>query len=205
MRILNRNYQKTMLDIVDGVKVEGDKVHIYGRILRFNVFGEEKASLYHYLIHDAQTGNIISEHSWKKLERLAPIDWVLYSILGIVSAGAGLIPILRRVTPSGRLRIKNSEIYNRNVAVYMHNDLAYWRERAEKIPVYQGSIDEVAEELGVQLKRVDTNNPIKYIRAEDHFLLRVNAFLMGADAVVHSQPGSSIGTPVKIIKRKRAK
>jgi len=56
--------------------------------------------------------------------------------------------------------------------------------------------------LGFALERVDTKDPKTYIAAEDTFYLRVKAHLMGADAIVHYQPGSAIGTPVKYAKNK---
>ena len=201
MTILNRYYQGTRPDRVEGVKVEGDKVQIYGSTRRINVITREegKRRLY-YIVHDAQTGNIISEHSWKELERLDGVIDYVYSALCCMG-----IPIIKRLTQSGKSRMRDTEIYYANSAHAQREDLAYWRAKADKIPVYQGSIDEVAAELGAKVQRVDTRSPIKHIQAEDNFELRVNSYLEGANAVVHYQPGSSIGTPVKVTKRRRGK
>ena len=65
-------------------------------------------------------------------------------------------------------------------------------ENIKDVRVYQGSLENV--------ERVDTGNPETFIRASDTFGLRVKAYLLGADAVVEYQPGSSIGTPVKFKK-----
>jgi len=65
------------------------------------------------------------------------------------------------------------------------------------IRVFQGSIDEVALDICRPLQRVDTDSPETFIRASDTNQLRFMAYRLGADLVVHYQPGSSIGTPVK--------
>ena len=44
-----------------------------------------------------------------------------------------------------------------------------------------------------------------FMQQADDFWLRVDAFCLGADAVVHYQPGSAIGTPVKFVKNEKVK
>ncbi len=65
------------------------------------------------------------------------------------------------------------------------------------IRLYQGSIKEVERDLDTVLTRVDTKKPETYLHAENPLMLRVRAHLLGANAVVHYQPSSAIGTPVK--------
>jgi hypothetical protein len=72
-------------------------------------------------------------------------------------------------------------------------------EKVKGIKIFQGTIAEVEAELNVALKMIDTGKPEKFIKATDTFWLRAKARRIGADAIVHYQPGSSIGTPVQII------
>jgi len=77
---------------------------------------------------------------------------------------------------------------------------ANWREtvgKASSVRVYQGGMEEVERETGRQLERVDTGRPETFIREYDSFWLRLSAYRKGADAIIHCQPGSSIGTPVR--------
>jgi len=72
--------------------------------------------------------------------------------------------------------------------------------------VYQGSIDEVSKDLGKKLARVDTGKPETFIRIPSteniNLKLRLRAKELGADAIVHYQPISAIGTPVRFVDAK---
>jgi len=75
-------------------------------------------------------------------------------------------------------------------------------ELADPIKVYQGSIGEASNELDRPLERVDTGKPETFIRHGDRspnalLFLRAHTALLGGNAVVHYQPGSAIGTPVR--------
>ena len=74
------------------------------------------------------------------------------------------------------------------------NDIA---EKIKDIRLYQGTLEEVQQDIGKPLERVDTGKPETYLQKDDPFWLRVEAYLLGANAVVHYQPGSAIGTPVR--------
>ena len=50
-------------------------------------------------------------------------------------------------------------------------------------------------------ERVDTGSSNQFIKAENLRDLRIRALELGADAIVHYQPGSAIGTPVKYIRK----
>lgn len=71
-------------------------------------------------------------------------------------------------------------------------------EKIKDIRIFQGTIKEVERDLGVPLERVDTGKSETFIKAESDYFLRTEAYRAGADLIVHYQPGSSIGTPVKI-------
>ncbi len=79
-------------------------------------------------------------------------------------------------------------------------------ESVKDIRVYQGTIDEVSEDLGKELERVDINQPETFIQAPDsknkNLALRLLAKYLGADAIVHYQPGSALGTPVRFVDKK---
>lgn len=80
------------------------------------------------------------------------------------------------------------------------------KESVKDIKVYQGSIDEVSKDLGEELERVDTGEPETFIRAysdiDRNLKLRLIAKKLGADAIVHYQPESFVGTPVKFVDKK---
>jgi hypothetical protein len=82
-------------------------------------------------------------------------------------------------------------------------------DKIKDIRLYQGGLEEVAAVLGKELELVDTGKPQTFIKVEkrdgsyasilpDTDWLRLEAFKLHADAVIHYQPGSAIGTPVRI-------
>jgi len=75
-------------------------------------------------------------------------------------------------------------------------------EKIKNITVYQLSLEEVERSLGIKLQLVDTGKPEKFLDAESEYYLRAEAYKAGADIVVNFQKGSSVGTPVKIVKNK---
>jgi|SRR3989338_1865734 len=106
------------------------------------------------------------------------------------------------LTPCSRRERQYAKDYKSKVEQYRAENLWDIQKKVKDIRVYQGTIDELQIELGKSLKRVETRNPETFLKAKDTFWLRVHAYLLGADAVVHYQPGSSIGTPVKYINQK---
>lgn len=80
---------------------------------------------------------------------------------------------------------------------FRERNLADIVEKIKPIRLYQGTLEEVERDLGQPLERVDTGRPETYIQEQGPFWLRVEAYLLGANAVVHYQPGSAIGTPVR--------
>ncbi len=87
--------------------------------------------------------------------------------------------------------------FNSKALFFRDQNLANIAERIKPIRLYQGTMEEVERDLGRPLERVDTGKPETYIQKKDPFWLRVEAYLLGANAVAHYQPGSAIGTPVR--------
>ena len=99
--------------------------------------------------------------------------------------------------PGIRRRKKLKIEYDYKIFHFEEKNLDDIKEKIKDIKVYQGTVEEVSKELGRPLKRIETNAPETFIKANDTFWLRVKAYLLGANAIIHYQPGSSIGTPVK--------
>jgi len=88
---------------------------------------------------------------------------------------------------------------SRRIETYIQRNLKNAERKIEHIKLYQGSIEEIQKDLGRSVKRLETGKPETFLKEDDTFMLRVRSYLMGADAIVHYQPGSSIGTPVKFV------
>ena len=109
----------------------------------------------------------------------------------------GLYVAYRELTPAQRGRISSRRNFISRARNFEKKNLADIEEKIKPIRLYQGTIEEVERDIGRPLERVDTNLPETYIQREDIFWLRVQTYLLGGDAVVHYQPGSAIGTPVR--------
>lgn len=81
-----------------------------------------------------------------------------------------------------------------------HANMADANQRTQHIRIYQGSMEEVERDLGKPLQRVDLKGPLTYLKAGDDVWLRIQAHNVGADAIIHCQPGSAMGTPVRYVK-----
>lgn len=114
---------------------------------------------------------------------------------GVLSAIT--LTLYDRLPDTKKRRKQTKEFWN------LHDGLAEMNrkdidEKIKNIRIFQGTIEEVERDLGVSLERVETGKSETFIKAESDYFLRVEAYRAGADLVVHYQPGSSIGTPVKI-------
>jgi len=181
------------LNHIDVTRIQNGKLYVLGRNERpcsFDLF-KPRGNLYE-IIHDAATGEIISEYSFKYHDPKA-----LDEAKGCSFLLVGIPFLLNELRPSLRKRREQSKKYFETVVVIERANMADYEAAVKDIRVYQGSIDEVAKELGKELERVDTGKPETYLRERNSFWLRVKANYLGADAIVHSQPGSSMGTPVK--------
>lgn len=182
-----------ILETIDVVRKEDGKVHVFGRS-GGRVFSP--SPYLHYITHDANSGEIIQEDSFKSKDNSDLVFSFTFSLLGV-----GLPFFINELRPSNfKNRRKAREYYNK-VHQFKNANMADLREAVKDIKVYQGTIEEVSEDLGKGLERIDTGKPETFIKGKDTFWLRVKAHIFGADAVVHYQPGSSIGTPVRYINK----
>ncbi len=99
-----------------------------------------------------------------------------------------------------RERRKGMEKYHADVRNYYGANLKDADQRTQHIRIYQGSMEEVESDLGKPLQRVDLKGPKTYLKAPDELWLRIQAHNVGADAIIHCQPGSAIGTPVRYVR-----
>lgn len=166
---------------IDVARVEGDNLHVLG------TKGKEDMGIriFYYEITKNKTSGEVKETYFK--DPLSP-DMLPIQFL---------TALLYNLTPSVWQRWKELKNYNKKFTKYREDNLKDIKNKIKDIRVYQGTIDEVQKELGRPLKRVETNKPETFLQENNPFWLRVEAYLLGANAIVHYQPGSSIGTPVK--------
>lgn len=107
--------------------------------------------------------------------------------------------IVHNLRPSVKGRRNKTIAYFNEVETAKKKNQDDLVEAVKDVRLYQGSIDEVAEDLKTSMERIDTGEPKTYICNDDPFKLRVEAAILGADAVVHYQRGSSMGTPVRFV------
>lgn len=106
--------------------------------------------------------------------------------------------IFKKFAELSYTRKKEKKYYNRQCKLKRLN-LGRLEESVKNIRIYQGTIEEVSEDLGRKLERVDIRGPETFIKEINTLQLRLLAKIVGADAIVHYQPGSSIGTPVRFV------
>ncbi len=194
---------------VDVVRQEGGKIHVFRKIptsfSKYTLMGN-----LNHTIHDANSGEIIEENSSKysqfignahltnKMDK-ASMGFVS-SMMGITIGWNVYSPVFvpwifsRLIDPWAGIR---NEEYFSKVREFKEKNMADLEKAIKDIRIYQGTKDEVSKELETGLERVDTGKPETYLTSNNPFWLRVRAHELGADAVIHCQPGSSIGTPVK--------
>jgi len=112
-------------------------------------------------------------------------------------AGLGAIISSTVLVPSAFRRRRQTKKWEKEILDLRSTNLRDLEDEIKDISLYQGSIREVSDELQRDLERVDTGNSSKYLHTKDPLWLRARAWVLDADAVVHYQPGSATGTPVK--------
>lgn len=188
---MNHKYER--LEEIDVVRKEGNNVHVLGRSGTYECPNRVEPGKYlHHLTYDASNYRVIDEISFKRNEGSLFKFGKFFSFFGI-----GLPFLFYQTTPHAIKNRNLTEWQWTKVNEFQKANLEDLKDAIKDIKIYQGTTEEVEKELGVELKRIDTGKPETFIQGEDSFWLRVKAHLLGADAVVHYQPGSAIGTPVK--------
>lgn len=95
---------------------------------------------------------------------------------------------------------KRNEEFFRHTNLYIDENKKEAQEKTKNIKIYQGPLDEVEKELGKKLEIINTEGPQTFLHTDSVELMVAEAYVLGADAIVHYQPGSAIGTPVKFKK-----
>ena len=196
------------LDTIDVVRTEGDLVHVLGS----QSLSWSRKRLFH-TIHEVNNGNIVQEEIYRSnplaymlptvslIPTMPSMAFFLYSGKESNWVGAGISALTGISLFAASLYYVDKRKFDnpQNNSVYNFQQLNS-RDLSialSEIRLYQGTIDEVERDLGRKLARVDTKKPNTFIRADNDYDLRLKAHLLGADAIVHYQPGSSIGTPVE--------
>ena len=176
-----RGFLESLDDIInqiDVVRVEENSVYVLGR--RWPKLCFEVAK------------NRVSGKVSKTYFRDADCD-IMLLLAKVFSLG------IYNLAPSMKQRKMDKKDYETKVEQYRAANLDDIKDKIKNIKVYQGTIDEVQRELGVQLKMVETGTPETFLKEHNTFSLMIKAYLLGADAIVHYQPNCVAGTPVKFL------
>lgn len=191
--------------IIDVIGRQDSKIHLLGRTrLPPKFFRFSEYALRHD-IFDSSGDYILNKDSWEEYVS-TPLDgncdglnmiWLFGSMftLGMLSISR----VLLDKAPSIQERKNKTEEYWKTVSRFSKINLDELGKKTQKIGVYQGSMDEVSADIDERLERINTGRSVTFIHERDLQSLREEAYLLNSDAIVHYQPGSSIGTPVRFI------
>jgi len=94
--------------------------------------------------------------------------------------------------------------FNKKLEEIRESNIQDIKNRIKDIGIFQGSIAEVEKQIGAELEIISSKEKTwektEFMKEHDIFQLKAHACLAGADAIVHYQTGSALGTPVKIKK-----
>lgn len=152
------------------------------------------ASEYVTLVKDGVNRKIMEESSFKDPHTTRTN---LNGFLSFVTLGAYYFYLSRYV--EGPLEDKKRE-FVRKINYHVHRNFEQITRKIDPIKLYQGGQQEVERMVKKPVEVVETSRPETFLQAQNSFWLRVQAYLAGADAVIHYQPGSSLGTPVRFKK-----
>lgn len=192
--------RRQCLQYPDVVRLEGDKVHILGHTggIKRGIEGDIYTDLRSrdvYLAHvvcNSLTGKVISENYFNGKNDKDILLAIGFSVIGI-----GIPSLINELRPSVLKDGRETTKYIEDVENFQQANLMDLRKKVKDIKLYQGGFSEVSERLRRKLEIVDTGKPETYISAENNFDLRVKAYGLGANAVIHCKSGSSVGTPVR--------
>jgi len=191
--------ERTKLARFDAVGMAGDsRLHVMGAKnvgVAFDTVGDD---LYDE-VSDHFTGERLNVDVFREPGYIfeSPLVCALSTVPGL-----GIPFLIRNLMPSVRKRGEKTRNYWELKREILESHIQALSDLADPVKVYQGSIGEVSNDLDRPLERVDTGNPETFIRRDDRgpdalLFLKAHTALLGGDAVVHYQPGSAIGTPVR--------
>jgi len=165
------------LSYINVAKIESDQIYVLG----YN----RETGLYYEIIKDVLSGEE-SEFSFKNTN-IASTSLAKLCTLGLYALTKGV-----------RNRKKQRKMYYQKAKQYDESNIHLIEDRVKHITIYQGDIAEAEKELG-PLERIDTGSAEKFLKDSSTLNLRIRAYPLGADAIIHyvETLGSCIGTPVK--------
>ena len=174
---------------------------------RINVLGSDGDGYRCYMQeNDASNGELVIRDKFRNA--FVP-NWKNPTEIGFMFLGtvltAGIFPLYSLLPPVIKRRRKTRE-FDAKEKMILEANTKDLEKLAASVKVYQTSMRELSEELGIPIERVETGNEISCLRTtntayggRDNSLLwlRAEAGMLGADALVHYTPGSAIATPVR--------
>lgn len=204
----NRQFLESLdgrLDRILVARKEGDKLHVMGKKGRGSVYFEGERVVVSYpqgglnyvtLERDTSSGEVQESSSldvWSWSNKEKKLAW---STLGI-----GYAIWWTYFSKERKQRVEAEDNFKNKASHYYQQNLDDIRQKVKHIPVLQSPLSEAESRLGQKLDFVETGSADTFIHASELLWLRAKAYLLGADAIVHYQPGSAIGTPVKFKNR----
>ncbi len=165
------------LSSINAAKIESDKIYVLGYNLQTH--------FYYEIIKDVLSGEE-SEFSFKNPDLNSTMLAKLFT-LGLYA-----------LTKSVQNRKMQETMFYQKVNQYHEANNNQIEDMVKHIRVYQGDIAEAEKVLG-HLERVDTRSAERFLKKDGPLSLRIEAYQLGADAIVHygETSDSCIGTPVR--------
>ncbi len=163
---------------IDAIRVDDNSI---------SVLGSDTLNSLYYEIIKRKLSSQESDFSFKDID-IASTCLAKVCTLGLYALTKGV-----------RNRKKQREMYYQKIEQYKKTNKEEGEDKLKHLMIYQGNITEVEEELG-PLKRVDTGNVETFLSEESRLLLRIKAYQLKADAIVHYVKENDYcytGTPVK--------
>lgn len=213
------------LEVIDAFQINRESGNV-------DIFGRNNKSLYH-MVNDLNDGKTLSEEkiakpSWYNFPEEWDFGYATYSGDWIrfapwfTTGVEGIWPLVYKATGKGNL-LDDIRSYEHRVCGFreelFYRSMRELEKSVEDVKLYQGPIDEVSEQVGKRLELVDLGTPETFLRVDNKynsieqqgikmsvtpdFMLRFKAKNLGANAVVHYMPGSSMGTPVRFFDDKK--
>ena len=168
-----------IIDVIDLVTIQGGRIHIYGQSGVFRRWC-------HIMTVD-RVSETVDVSTFKD-----PLSFDL-SLARTCTCG------LLSLTSFQRARTEQKNDYLTKIEVGSRRN---WRDaqlKLSRIKLYQGTVAEIEQELGVSLQVVHASYAQAFLQERDSNALRLRAYRLGADAIAHYDPVAYIGTPLRFI------